>query len=74
ALKEGKNCLVRFELFEQHIIIPRQKRTPAICHYAQKFASRLERECMKHPLQWYNFYEFWKKAEIRGKNHYQITC
>ena len=59
SLKQHNNCLIRFEMFEQKVVIPRKHRQLAIRQYAQNFASRLERECFNFPFQWYNFYDFW---------------
>ena len=30
---------------------------------ANDFVSYLEKFCLKHPYQWYNFYDFWQKGE-----------
>ena len=30
---------------------------------ANEFVSYLEKFCLKHPYQWYNFYDFWQKGE-----------
>lgn len=40
--------------------VPRKQRTAAIQHYVEKFASRLQNYCVKEPLQWFNFYDFWQ--------------
>lgn len=63
SLQKHNRCLICFELFAQKIIVPRVRRQRAIHSYAQKFATRLERECVKFPLQWYNFYNFWATPE-----------
>ena len=63
ALQKRDSCLIRFEMFEQKVLLPRKQRQLAIRRYAQKFAARLERECLDFPLQWYNFYDFWACSE-----------
>ena len=70
ALNKQNDCLIRFEMFEQKVIIPRKQRQLVIRQYAQKFAARLERECFNFPLQWYNFYDFWARPEptMQGKH------
>ena len=73
ALKKQNDCLIRFEIFEQKVIIPRKQRQLAIRQYAQKFASRLERECFNFPLQWYNFYDFWARPEPTMQSRHDET-
>ena len=34
---------------------------------AQDFASSMEEVCLKHPDQWFNFYDFWKNSEVLTK-------
>ena len=36
-----------------------QERKRQIPDLAKEFAKFLEYHCLKHPLQWYNFYDFW---------------
>jgi len=38
-----------------------QERKRQIPDLAKEFATYLEIYCLKHPLQWYNFYDFWAK-------------
>lgn len=59
VVKQGGRCLVRFDLFEKRVVVPRVERRRALEQYAQKYADRLARECLDFPLQWYNFYDFW---------------
>lgn len=47
-------------LVEDRIELPRGNREAALQEYAQKFASRLEHYCRQSPLNWFNFYDFWK--------------
>ncbi len=68
AVKKRDCCLIRFEVFEPKVIIPRKQRQLAIKQYAQKFATRLEQECLASPLQWYNFYDFWACPEPQVKS------
>ena len=63
AIQKRDVCLIKVELFEQKITLPRQNRQTAIKQYVQKFAARLERECFDYPLQWYNFYDFWENPD-----------
>lgn len=38
---------------------PRKEREERIVRTAQNYAAELERHCLDHPYQWYNFYDFW---------------
>lgn len=48
-----------FEHFSDHIEIPRKDRQATISHLAQAYAKALERQVVRSPLQWFNFYDFW---------------
>jgi predicted LPLAT superfamily acyltransferase len=58
----------RYEFFcepfiEDKIELPRKDREAAINGHAQAYARRLEHYCRKSPLNWFNFYDFWKMKE-----------
>ena len=44
----------------------RGERQAAVAAAAQGFADVLAQECAKHPLQWFNFYDFWKVEQNDG--------
>ncbi|MGV6989162.1 LpxL/LpxP family acyltransferase [Testudinibacter sp. P80/BLE/0925] len=39
----------------------RNQRTESVQYWAQRFADELAKRCTEVPLQWFNFYSFWKK-------------
>ncbi len=47
------------EKFSDRITLPRQSRDQASQTYAARYANRLEHHVIKHPFQWYNFFDFW---------------
>lgn len=49
--------------YEFHVIRARTaiKRKTDISKLAEEFSQNLEKFCLKHPFQWYNFYHFWQK-------------
>ena len=47
------------ELFENEISTPRRNRRRSYNNEVQKFATALERQVIREPLQWFNFYNFW---------------
>jgi len=57
-LKSGK---VYFEVFPfaEQIDFDRRTRMQDIQAHAQRFATELEKHCVKVPYQWFNFYDFW---------------
>jgi predicted LPLAT superfamily acyltransferase len=50
---------VTFERFCNPLTLPRNKRQEALRDVVATFAHRLEHHTRKHPLQWFNFYDFW---------------
>ena len=39
--------------------LARSERAKAVTQQVERYASRLERYCLRYPMQWYNFYDFW---------------
>lgn len=64
ALKTGPN---RYEVFMEEIAagepVPAVERTKVIQERVETFAARLEHFCIREPLQWFNFYDFWADSE-----------
>ncbi len=54
---------VHVEPFAERVRIPRKERTKALAHYCQLYADRISYFCVRNPLQWFNFYDFWGKEE-----------
>ena len=52
---------VRVEPLDERFELPRTGRAAALARYAQAYASALERHCLAAPLQWFNFFDFWRK-------------
>ena len=64
ALKTGPN---RYEVFMEQIAdgkpVPATERAKVIQERVEAFAARLEHFCLREPLQWFNFYDFWAELE-----------
>ena len=60
GLKNNDSYKIHFEQFAEQITLPRAKRAKALSSVVQKFASRLEHYCLTSPLEWFNFFDFWK--------------
>jgi predicted LPLAT superfamily acyltransferase len=55
----------RYEFFcepfiEAPLVIPRESRDATIRLHAQRYAARLEHYCRLSPMNWFNFFDFWK--------------
>jgi len=53
------NYRVVIEFFEDTIQLPRKNKHQAYEKAANKFAQALEKQVVRSPLQWFNFYDFW---------------
>ena len=58
--RAGRNH-VYFEPFAERIHWRRSERDAVIARSAQRFADRLEHYLRLEPLQWFNFYPFWRQ-------------
>jgi predicted LPLAT superfamily acyltransferase len=59
CLREGEGHRVTFEPFAERIDLPRRGKDAALTELAARYARRLEFHCLRDPLQWYNFFDFW---------------
>lgn len=55
---------VHFELLRESVKLPRKGREAMLNELAQAYAARLEYHCLRAPLQWFNFYEFWQSPVL----------
>jgi predicted LPLAT superfamily acyltransferase len=62
CLREAGHYRVYLELLAERVHLPRGNRHAALQSHVQDFARRLERHCLRAPLQWFNFYDFWRSA------------
>jgi predicted LPLAT superfamily acyltransferase len=60
CLRRGSRNHVYFEAFAERIAWQRTSRDAVIAEHAQKYAERLEHYLRLEPLQWFNFYRFWR--------------
>ena len=65
CLREDGRYRVYFERFAERIELPRRDKEAALAVHAQRYARRLEAYCLRDPLQWYNFFDFWAEARAR---------
>jgi predicted LPLAT superfamily acyltransferase len=63
GLNEADGFRVHFESFSEKLSLPRGDRQKALKVVVQDFANRLGHHCMNAPLDWFNFFEFWKEPD-----------
>ncbi|MEI6986064.1 MAG: glycosyltransferase [Rhodospirillaceae bacterium] len=59
CLREDGTYRLYAEKFADRIELPRHDRTGVLNSLAGAYAARLEHYCLKAPLQWFNFFDFW---------------
>ena len=60
CLRRNGGYRLYFEKFADRITLPRRDKSAALAQWAARYASRLESFCLIDPLQWYNFFDFWR--------------
>lgn len=60
CFKQQDKHRIIFEAFSRQLSLPRINRESAIQAQAQAYAERLQYYCQQQPLQWFNFYDFWR--------------
>ncbi len=68
CVRDGAGYRVTFELFAEKIELARHERQAAIAAYAARYAQWLEAQCLAHPYQFYNFYDFWSVSEAEERS------
>jgi predicted LPLAT superfamily acyltransferase len=64
--REGERHELHFELLREAVRLPRKDREAALAELADDYAARLEFHCMRSPLEWFNFYDFWHLPDTDG--------
>src|SRR5215831_7275091 len=65
CLREGDGHTVYFEHFADRIELPRRNRAEFLTELAARYAQRLEHNCLRAPMQFYNFFDFWSSPAGR---------
>ncbi|MGP1716153.1 MAG: glycosyltransferase family 2 protein [Methylophilus sp.] len=60
CLSDAQAHNIFLEPFAEQVVLPRKERQQYVAGYAQRYAQRLEAYCRQYPLQWFNFFNFWK--------------
>ena len=59
CLKQQGRQVIYFDSFSTGLRFPRKNREQAMQQTIQLYAWCLQDYCLKEPLQWFNFYDFW---------------
>jgi predicted LPLAT superfamily acyltransferase len=62
CLREANGHTVYFEHFADRIELPRGNRDGVLAELVAQYAKRLEDYCLRAPLQFYNFFDFWNSG------------
>lgn len=55
--------VIYFDYFSAVLKFPGKNREQAITQTIQLYAERLQHYCLQEPLQWFNFFDFWRVAD-----------
>ena len=60
SMRIGQRSEIHFERFRESLHLPRKSREPMLAELAAAYAARLQHHCLRAPLEWFNFYDFWQ--------------
>jgi predicted LPLAT superfamily acyltransferase len=60
AVRTAHTSELHFELLRESIRLPRKGRDEMLAGLVAQYAARLQYFCLRTPLQWFNFYDFWQ--------------
>jgi len=60
CLKQQDQHVIYFDHFSDLLKLPRKYREAEMQKAIQQYAERLQAYCLKAPLQWFNFFDFWR--------------
>ncbi len=64
SMRRRGRAEVHFELMRESVRLPRKGRDAALALLVADYAARLQTHCLRAPLQWFNFYDFWHLPEL----------
>ncbi len=63
CLREKNKLAIYFDHFSDGLNFPRKQRESTLQKCVQDYANILQRYCLQAPLQWFNFYDFWRDLD-----------
>ena len=67
ALQQSDKLHIHCEPFADPLLLPRADRQQALQETVDRYASRLEHYALLSPLDWFNFFDFWRLPEASDK-------
>ncbi|MBM3071837.1 glycosyltransferase [Lelliottia sp. RWM.1] len=67
ALRQQDKLHIHCERFADPLILPRGERQQALQHTVERYAQRLEHYALMSPLDWFNFFDFWRLPDAKNK-------
>lgn len=61
SARAGNGYEIHFETLRERVILPRKGREAVLAELAAAYAARLQHHCIRTPLEWFNFYDFWQR-------------
>jgi predicted LPLAT superfamily acyltransferase len=62
CLKQQGKYGIYFDHFSDKLMFPKKTQEQDMKHVIQRYAEHLQAYCLKEPLQWFNFFDFWRVA------------
>lgn len=66
CVRVGARHKIFFEHFADRVDLPRKSREAAIQTYVERYAARLEHFVRLAPLQWFNFFDYWRPEGLEA--------
>ena len=66
SMRRGDSYEVYFEQLCESPRLSRKGREQALAQLVAAYAARLQYHCVRAPLQWFNFYEFWHTPQLEN--------
>ncbi|MEJ0098395.1 MAG: glycosyltransferase [Pseudomonadota bacterium] len=63
CIHEGEGYMVHFEQLAAKVSLPRAERQARLTESAANYAGAIERLLARAPLDWFNFYDYWKQDD-----------
>lgn len=73
CLKQQSRYHIYVELFSEQLKIARKQRNQMVNEIVQTYADRLQYYCTKAPLQWFNFFDFWRDNGVESVENNKVN-
>ncbi|MBZ0060415.1 MULTISPECIES: glycosyltransferase family 2 protein [unclassified Leclercia] len=67
ALRQQQKLHIHCEDFADPLLLPRGERQQALQQTVDRYAKRLEHYALQAPLDWFNFFDFWRLPDAKEK-------